>query len=212
MTTRLGLLTALLLGTSHLLADQVELQNGDRFAGKVVSMTADTIVPQSDVLGRVSLPRAKVANVHFGSAAGVNAASTQTPGSSPASAENRAASLGSVGALGQMGASSKVVEIIRRQMLSDAGPQANSKYDELAAGVFSGKFDLQKLRKEAITAANQIRELKKGGDVGDSLDDYLAILDNFIRKSGPPAEPVSTATVASVNTNSGGTTFSSSPK
>jgi hypothetical protein len=31
--------------------DQVQMQNGDRYAGKVVSMTANALVLQSDMLG-----------------------------------------------------------------------------------------------------------------------------------------------------------------
>ena len=36
--------------TSHVRADQVEMQNGDRYVGKVLLLNADTLVVDSDVL------------------------------------------------------------------------------------------------------------------------------------------------------------------
>ena len=47
-------------------ADQVEMQNGDRFSGKVFSVSADTVVLQSDTLGKITVPRKKVASLTFG--------------------------------------------------------------------------------------------------------------------------------------------------
>ena len=71
MTIRAAILFALFLFVAGALrADQVQMRNGDRYAGKVVSMTGDTIVLQSDVLGRITLPRGKVANINLGAGAG----------------------------------------------------------------------------------------------------------------------------------------------
>src|SRR6266702_4560980 len=50
----------------ELRADQVETQSGDRYVGKVLSVNADTLVLQSEVLGTVRLPRAKVAQIILG--------------------------------------------------------------------------------------------------------------------------------------------------
>src|ERR1039457_6289531 len=41
--------------------DQVEMQNGDRYAGHVVSLNTNTVVLRSDVLGTLRLPRSRVA-------------------------------------------------------------------------------------------------------------------------------------------------------
>src|SRR5438270_6973991 len=52
---------ALSLGTVQLRADQVEMQNGDRYVGTVLSLGTNTLVLHSEVLGDLTLPRGKVA-------------------------------------------------------------------------------------------------------------------------------------------------------
>jgi hypothetical protein len=44
-------------------ADQVEMQNGDRYVGKVLTLNNETLVLQNEVLGTVKLPRVKVAAI-----------------------------------------------------------------------------------------------------------------------------------------------------
>src|SRR5262245_28081289 len=46
--------------------DTVKLANGDQLKGRVLKVDSDTIVLQSDTLGRLTLPRAKVAEIHLG--------------------------------------------------------------------------------------------------------------------------------------------------
>jgi hypothetical protein len=173
-------------------ADQIQMQNGDRYAGKVISMTAETIVFQSEVLGRITLPRGKVATINLG--AGV------APPGAQAANKARSASLVLTGsnpdisaALHQLGGNTNFIEQIRKQFLSDVGPDANNKFDEMVGGLASGSIDMTKLRAEAKAAADQIRALKaQGGDVGESLDSYLVILDNFLKQtaqSTPSAAP-----------------------
>src|SRR5437016_5269420 len=59
-------LTSLVAWRSN--ADQIEMQNGERYLGKIVSLTNDTVILQSDTLGAVRLPRGKVAQITLGSA------------------------------------------------------------------------------------------------------------------------------------------------
>ena len=47
-------------------ADQVNMQNGDRFVGKVVTVSNETVVVQSDVLGILLVPRSKIATIVLG--------------------------------------------------------------------------------------------------------------------------------------------------
>jgi hypothetical protein len=179
-----------LFATGGLRADQVEMQNGDRYAGKVVSMTAETIVLQSEVLGKLTLPRSKVANISLG-------ASAATPSVARSTNQARAASIlvtnsnpDITAALRNLGADTNFIEQIRKQFLSDAGPAANNKYDELVGGLMSGKLDINTLRAEAKAATDQIRTLKQqGGDVGGPLDSYLAILENFLKQTDPTTHP-----------------------
>src|SRR5262245_53924746 len=56
-------------------ADQVEMQNGDRYAGTVLSLNADTLTLKSEVLGTLKLPRTQVALVALGNRSLTNTAS-----------------------------------------------------------------------------------------------------------------------------------------
>src|ERR1035441_2479575 len=171
MTIRVAILFALpLFVAAGLRAEQVELQNGDRYAGKVVSMTADTIVLQSDVLGRITLPRGKLAKINLGAGAATPVFGPPVPLSTNlAKAPSLVPTNGSPGvvaALRHLGANTNFINQIRKQFLSDAGPEANNKFDELLGGLLSGKLDMNGLRAEAKSAADQIRALKRqGGDV-----------------------------------------------
>src|SRR5947199_9025024 len=64
----------LFLAATRLCADQVEMQNGDRYLGKVLSLDTNTLVLRSDVLGTVRLPRGKVALITLGLSTSTNLA------------------------------------------------------------------------------------------------------------------------------------------
>lgn len=183
-------------------ADQVEIKNGDRYNGKVLSVTADTVVLESEVLGKLNVPRKNVANLAFGPnpaapRTGTNlarisgltnlpvAVATQKPA-------NPNADLSA--AFRNLGANTNFVRDIREQMLGDS-PAAASKYDELLNGLTSGKLNLNDLRREAQSSADQLRALKRelGPEAGDSLDTYLEVLDGFLKEN--TAAPASTAPV-----------------
>jgi hypothetical protein len=183
------LFALLLFAAGGLRADQVEMQNGDRYAGKVISMTAETIVLQSDVLGKLTLPRSKVASINLG-ASGAAPAAQSTNRARTASHALTNTSPEIAEALHHLGANTNFIEQVRKQFLSEAGPEANNKYDELVGGLLSGKLDMNRLRAEAKAAAEQIRALKQqGGEVGEPLNSYLAILDNFLAQTAPPPHP-----------------------
>src|SRR4051812_38586345 len=65
-------------------ADQVEMQNGDRYTGRVLSYTNNIIVLTNESIGTVSIPRTNVARVMIGPAA---------PNGSPAPAQTATPSL-----------------------------------------------------------------------------------------------------------------------
>src|SRR5882762_3155018 len=58
-------------------ADQVNMQNGECYIGKVVTLSNETVVVQSEVLGSLKVPKSKIASITFGTNAA--AASIQTP-------------------------------------------------------------------------------------------------------------------------------------
>jgi hypothetical protein len=171
-------------------ADQIEMQNGDRYSGAVVSMTPDTVVLQSEVLGQLKLPRNKVSTINLGStnALGRSTAATNNPATTTPSLAAQSTA-GAAGVLHQLGANTNLIQQIRKQFLADAGPQANDKFDELLTGLLTGKLDMNGLRAEAKSAADQLRSMKKdmGGDAGETLDAYLGVLDSFLSQSAPPA-------------------------
>src|SRR5712691_4648811 len=81
-------LAALALIPSQLSADQIEMQNGDRYVGTVLSLNANTLVLHSEVLGDLTLPRAKVAQISLRPGTATNIVS-QPIAHLPASATTR---------------------------------------------------------------------------------------------------------------------------
>jgi len=184
----------LLMAAPLLRADLVEMQNGDRYFGKVLSVSADTVVLESEVLGKINVPRKSVANLAFGT----NTAAPETAArSAQVSVPTNLPSAASLPALAgtnadlsaafrNLGANTNFIRQIREQMLAgDAGAASN--YDAMLSGLMSGKLNINDLRREAKSSADQLRALKRdlGSEAGDSLDSYLDVLDNFLKETAP---------------------------
>src|SRR5204862_543758 len=60
-------------------ADQIEMQNGDRYNGKVVAMTNSTLLLQSEILGTITVPREKVSQINLGEAVRATSAKPINP-------------------------------------------------------------------------------------------------------------------------------------
>ena len=182
-------LSVLLLTALAVTADQIEMQNGDRYFGRLLTFTNDTLVLQSDLLGTVRLPRAKVASVVLGSAAITNLArvpaqtNQQHLGAPPAIEPGMTIS----GAVRQP-MDTNIIREVQQQFLSGASPEANQKFNELAGGLLSGKLNVSDIRVQAAAAADQLRKLMHdSGDDAGAFDGYLTILDNFLRETAPAA-------------------------
>jgi len=170
--------------------DTIEMQNGDRYAGQVVSLNTNTVVLQSDVLGTVRLPRAKVAVITLGAVPASNSPALPSPTNAPPHTPTKAlanAAPKPSPAFAQLGANSNLIQQVQKQFLGDAGPEANQKFNDLLGGLMSGKLSVEDIRAEAKTAADQLRTLKReGGDeAGFATDSYLAILDHFLKETAP---------------------------
>lgn len=181
--------------TGFLRADQIEMQNGDRYVGTVISLTPDSVVLQSQMLGKIIVPRSHVALISMGTPG--HPITPATSAVAPvASTATKGPNMDLAAALRQLGADTNAVEQIRKQFLQGAGPQANDKFNDLLDGLSTGKIDLNNLRAQAKSAADQLRALKKdsGGQADDTLDAYLSILDNFLAESGssPSGNAIST--------------------
>jgi hypothetical protein len=197
----------LFMAGTLLRADQVEMQNGDRYNGKVLSVTADTVVLESEVLGKVTVPRQNVASLAFGANLAMPKASTnfaRISGSTnlpvPVAPQNPANTNTDLSAaFRNLGANTNFVRDIREQMLRDS-PAAASKYDEMVNGLMSGKLNLNDLRRESKSSADQLRALKRelGPEADDSLDTYLEVLDGFLKENA--SESASTKPVPHAKT------------
>ena len=182
----------LFVAASWLRADQVEMQNGDRYFGRVLSVSADTVTLESEVLGKINVPRKKVASLAFGTnAAAPKAATNVAPVSVPTNLPTVASPVALAGtnadlsaAFRDLGANTNFIRQIREQMLA-GNTEAASNYDKMVSGLMSGKLNLDDLRRQAKSSADQLRELKRdlGSEAGDSLDAYLDVLDNFLKET-----------------------------
>ena len=190
----------LFVAAAMLHADEVAMQNGDRYFGRVLSVSADTVVLDSEILGVINVPRKKVSNLAFDK----NAAAPKTPAGgvadsvltnlpalppSPAVA-NTTGDL--TEALRNLGANTNFIGQIRQQLLT-GNPGAASNYDALVGSLINGTMDMDDLRREAQSAVEQLRELKRdlGPQAGSSFDSYLEVLDNFLNETaGGPTNAV----------------------
>jgi len=187
------LFTALFLSLliSEPRADQVDTQNGERYVGKVMAINGDTVVLQSEVLGTVRLPRAKVAHITLGTNQTVSplpiAVTTNAPFFQVSSVTSTNANADLSTALRQLGSQSNLIQQVEAQFLSGAGPEAKDKFNELMGGLLSGRLNVNDIRTEAKSAADQMRAAKKelGEENGFMIDSYLAILDSFLKESAP---------------------------
>lgn len=173
-------------------ADEVDMQNGDRYFGTVLSVSADTVVLKSDMLGVINVPRAKVTNLAFGvkTAAPVSASPKFAVAPPPAASAGTNADLSA--ALRGLGADTNFIGQVRQKFLAD-NPGAASNYDAMVGGLLDGSLNLDELRRQARAAAEQLRELKRAGDSdsGIPVDAYLEVLDNFVNETA--SEPTNAA-------------------
>jgi hypothetical protein len=188
---RLSVLGMLLLATICLRADQVEMQNGDRYLGTVLSLDTNTLVLRSAVLGTVNLPRGQVARIALGPGGATNFTHASPPPKHQPTAAAIAMTNGMTdlsASFRHLGANTNFIEQVRAQFLADAGPEANNKFNGMVSGLLSGRLTVNDIRVEAKSAADQLKELKLdlGEDAGWALDGYLAILENFLRETAPP--------------------------
>ena len=164
-------------------ADQVVMQNGDTLNGTVLSVSTNALILQNENLGKVSLPRAKVANIVFGSGM---AKVVSLPVPVPAAPRTSSAP-DLTSALHRIREQTNLIQQVQSQVLGSAGPGAIGKFNDLLDGLSTGKVDMNDLRAQALAAAEQLQSLKKDLGPGDSAeaDSYLAILNDFLQETAP---------------------------
>ena len=168
-----GLALCSLLLSLTVFADQIEMRNGDHYVGKVLALTNQTLVLQSDVLGVLKLPQASISTIAFGSKfATTNAVRAAAPTANPNSDLSAAVR-------------NLTADQVKQQFLSGADPAAKAKFDSMLNDLSTGKMSMSDLQGQARSAANTIRELKKqlGSESDPTLDGYLAVLESFLREA-----------------------------
>jgi hypothetical protein len=167
------------------------MQNGDRFVGKVVTVSNETVVVQSDVLGTLLVPRSKIATIVLGTNAVVAPVQTvAAPVPAPAVAAAPASANPNLSAAIQQlrtdtNAVRQVQKQVQQQILAGADPQATEMFNQMIGGLMNGSLNVDDIRAQAKTAADQLRAAKKelGDEAGFAVDGYLAVLDGFLRET-----------------------------
>jgi hypothetical protein len=154
------------------------------------------VVLDSEILGKITVPRKKVASVAFGTNTVAPAVASRIPHVSLPTNPPVATALiipaktnaDLSAALRSPGLDTAAIQQIREQMLGGSR-EATGKFDEMVSGLLSGSISIDDLRREAKSSADQLRQLKRelGPEAGDSLDGYLEVLDNFLKEAGSPS-------------------------
>lgn len=192
----IGIVALSLLRQTH--ADQIEMVNGDRYQGKIISLNSNEVVMNSDMLGLVKVPRGKVSGITAGAAISpaapgtatkqivqsppaVGAPTARTPVAAVQVKTNTSPGLN----LSELQTNTALAKQVQSKYLAEAGPEATAKYNEMLKDLFSGKMSIADLRGQAKRAADQLRGYKKelGSEAGSELDEYLAILDKFVNEA-----------------------------
>jgi hypothetical protein len=183
-------------------ADQIEMQNGDRYIGNVLSLNTNMLTLQSDVLGTLHLPRTQVAHISLGSApikplVGLPAQTNVLLRAAGAPLLRTNSTPDMSAALRQLGTDKGSLQQVQSQLLSDAGPEANKKFNEMVGGLLTGRLTVNDLRAQAKSLTEQVRSLKRdlGDDAGGMIDTYLVVLDSFLKETEPAAGTTNAAAI-----------------
>jgi hypothetical protein len=169
-------------------ADQVLMQNGDHYNGRILSVTTNALVLQSDVLGTVTVPRDKATVIALGPVTATNFSQPAAPAAVASGAPSVMQTNVNPDLSAQffrLGMQTNLIQQVQGRFLSAAGPEANAKFSRMMDDLGSGRMTVNDLRAQAKSAADQLRSLKKesGRDDDGTIDMYLSILDDFIKES-----------------------------
>ncbi|WP_166821431.1 hypothetical protein [Thalassoroseus pseudoceratinae] len=206
--SRIGVGVLFLVAAGIVTAEEVQLINGDRITGSVVSLSEKSLTLKSDLLGKIIIPRDKVGAIYLGDVkppAQTNPApqpESPTSMSTVKTPEDIIDQLTGRAVPGQKGASpDDVIQQLQRggtiapKDLQDiqqafpllAAPEAQSYFNDMVGGLMTGRKNLGDLRKDAITSRDALEDLKKDlGPDGAALNGYLSILNRFINETEPP--------------------------
>ena len=98
--------------------------------------------------------------------------------------------------MNQLRANPNAMQQVQQQMLAGADPKATEMFNQMMGGLMNGSLNLNDIRTQAKSAADQLRSAKKelGDDSGFAVDGYLAVLDNFLRETASTSSGTATNT------------------
>lgn len=178
------LLAAFLLVSSQAVvinAELVQLVNGDQLHGRVVSMNESHVQFESEITGRMELPRDKVVAIFF----------QLTPRTVGGVRQDTASVEELIQRMQKEGIDPASVRQIQQQLLG-GNPEASRVFNEMVQGLMSGELSVKDVRARAQDSIEQIRahrdELEE--EVGPLLDGYLSILEGFVERTAPPENKI----------------------
>jgi hypothetical protein len=167
---------------SLLKGDLLEMTNGDRYVGDLISVTHSNVSFQSEIQGRLDLPRSSVARIAFGEPA------AQKPAVSPNVEPSTLTTNGLVKPPPKLDLDSKSLSEVPQDLLSNASPEARRRFTETVKGLMTGKLSIDDIRAQARNSAKEIKAAREelGEDAGGLLDGYLHILEHFLQETDKP--------------------------
>ena len=175
-------------------ADEVVMKNGDILNGEVLSMSTNSLVLRDDNLGTLTLPRAKITTVVCGKvnppAPWATSSANNIVLAHPYSAPETNSVSDLQARLRGIRDQTNLIQQVQAQILgSSASPEAVNKFNELLDGLSTGKIDMNQLRAEAQSAAQQLESFTNdmGPDASGEAEGYLAILNSFLKETAPGA-------------------------
>lgn len=198
---------------SPLNADVIQLDNGDTLNCKILSVTAKEVTIESDALGKVTLPREKVTAIVLGDSlpkdkpkkpAGAKAADGKE-GETPleiierlapkdfgpkavADLEKNAVPAANpddvIDQLRREGVDPALREALQLRLPGFTAPEVQTYFNDTVDGLITGRLNLKDIRKDAMNAHTQLKELRDDlGPDAAALDGYLGILEGFLKNT-----------------------------
>ncbi|MDX1945601.1 MAG: hypothetical protein SFU86_09335 [Pirellulaceae bacterium] len=185
-------------------ADEVQLVNGDILTdATVVGLDEKHLKLKSNLLGDLTIERAKVRQIVLGKKPLTPAPTQNLPAVAPAAPAVKPLSLDELlkqieggkeltptEALKQLeaaGGDPAQLAELKKNMALFAAPEVQAYFRQQVGGLLSGKLTVNDIRNEAIRARDETKAALKdlGPDVEAALSPYLGILENFINETAP---------------------------
>ena len=194
------------------LADRLQLSNGDEIEGKLIETSEKEIRFRHEILGEIVLPRDRVHAIELGLKRGGkrimadgSPAGAETPEQivdrlvNPDVTPNSVKKLGknqhqhrsadaAIAELRIKGVDDQTMNQLHGMLPGFGSPEVQKYFHEQVNGLMSGSLSIGDIRKDAIDARDELKELMDDlGPSGAALNGYFGILDSFIEQTDPNA-------------------------